>query len=206
MTSAAHTHLALGPAASGSLAEPTGPDKDSTEIVHLGPGDSWSAPEAGQDLQVLVASGTLELGDTTLSAGGFARWADGEAPRLLSKDGATLLIKRRPVRELQAHEAPHVLVDPNAAQWAPGHGNLKVLPLDTRDTENTALVLWPAGERFLPHRHLGGEEIFVLSGTFHDEHGQYPAGSWIQSPHGSVHHPFVEEQTLIWVKTGHLAP
>ena len=70
--------------------------------------------------------------------------------------------------------------------------------------EGTALVHWPAGERFVPHQHWGGEEIFVLSGTFRDEHGVYPKGTWIQSPHLSTHHPFVEEETVIFVKTGHL--
>ena len=49
-----------------------------------------------------------------------------------------------------------------------------------------------------------GEEIFVLSGEFCDEHGRYPAGTWIRSPHLSQHHPFVDKETIIWVKTGHL--
>ncbi|NMU83859.1 cupin, partial [Vibrio parahaemolyticus] len=49
-----------------------------------------------------------------------------------------------------------------------------------------------------------GEEIFVLSGEFRDELGTYPALSWIRSPHMSEHFPFVEQETIIWVKTGHL--
>ena len=63
---------------------------------------------------------------------------------------------------------------------------------------------WPAGERFVPHTHFGGEEILVLSGVFRDEHGSYPQGTWLLSPHLSVHHPFVEVETTILVKTGHL--
>ena len=66
------------------------------------------------------------------------------------------------------------------------------------------MVHWPAGERFVPHRHWGGEEILVLSGTFIDEHGEYPTGAWWQSPHLSEHYPFVKEETVILVKTGHL--
>ena len=63
---------------------------------------------------------------------------------------------------------------------------------------------WPAGERFKPHRHYGGEEIFVLSGEFIDEHGRYPKGTWLRSPHLSEHFPYVEQETIIFVKTGHL--
>jgi hypothetical protein len=33
---------------------------------------------------------------------------------------------------------------------------------------------------------------------------QEPAGTWIRSPHLSQHHPFVDRETVIWVKTGHL--
>ena len=63
---------------------------------------------------------------------------------------------------------------------------------------------WPAGEVFKPHRHFGGEEILVLSGEFIDEHGRYPAGTWLRSPHLSQHTPYVEQETIIYVKTGHL--
>jgi anti-sigma factor ChrR (cupin superfamily) len=44
----------------------------------------------------------------------------------------------------------------------------------------------------------------VLSGKFSDEHGQYPQGCWIRSPHMSEHFPYVEQETVILVKTGHL--
>ena len=59
-------------------------------------------------------------------------------------------------------------------------------------------------KRFRKHTHFGGEEILVLSGEFIDEHGKYPHGTWIRSPHMSVHNPYVEEETIIIVKTGHL--
>jgi hypothetical protein len=49
-----------------------------------------------------------------------------------------------------------------------------------------------------------GEEIFVLEGVFSDETGHYPKGSWIRSPHMSLHKPFSQEGCIIFVKTGHL--
>ncbi|MFY8014026.1 MAG: cupin domain-containing protein, partial [Limnohabitans sp.] len=54
------------------------------------------------------------------------------------------------------------------------------------------------------HRHFGGEEIYVVDGVFEDEHGRYPKGSWIRSPHMSLHKPFSQEGCTIFVKTGHL--
>jgi len=78
------------------------------------------------------------------------------------------------------------------------------MPLHQFETQHTALVKWPAGERFKPHRHFGGEEILVLSGEFKDEHDSYPALTWLRSPHLSEHYPFVDEETVILVKVGHL--
>jgi anti-sigma factor ChrR (cupin superfamily) len=61
-----------------------------------------------------------------------------------------------------------------------------------------------SGTYFNPHRHFGGEEIFVVDGVFEDEHGRYPKGFWLRSPHMSAHKPFSVEGCTILVKTGHL--
>lgn len=94
----------------------------------------------------------------------------------------------------------NIIIDTNSTPWLKGQGNLEVMPLYTQ----TALVKWPQNERFIPHKHWGGEEIFVLKGRFMDEYGIYLESSWIRSPHLSPHFPFVEEETIIFVKTGHL--
>ena len=44
----------------------------------------------------------------------------------------------------------------------------------------------------------------MVEGVFEDEHGRYPVGSWLRSPHLSQHQPFSREGCLIFVKTGHL--
>jgi anti-sigma factor ChrR (cupin superfamily) len=79
------------------------------------------------------------------------------------------------------------------------------MPLHQHKHENIALVHWAPNTRFNSHKHWGGEEILVLKGTFYDEHGAYPAGSWMRSPHLSQHQPFTRDDgALIYVKTGHL--
>ncbi len=82
---------------------------------------------------------------------------------------------------------------------------LEVLPLHNFEHENTALVKWNANTQFNLHRHYGGEEIFVIEGTFYDEHGSYPKHTWIRSPHMSQHTPYtLNDGAVIFVKTGHL--
>ena len=71
----------------------------------------------------------------------------------------------------------------------------------------TSIVRYAPGASYPVHSHPGGEEILVMDGVFRDEHGNYPAGSWLRSPHRSVHTPFTAaEGATIWVKIGHLPP
>ncbi|MGP2658130.1 cupin domain-containing protein [Malaciobacter sp. WC5094] len=93
-----------------------------------------------------------------------------------------------------------IIIDTETSQWLEGQGNLKIMPLDIQ----TTLVKWPKDERFIPHKHWEGEEIFVLDGVFMDEYGNYPKDTWIRSPHLSEHFLFVKEETIIFIKTGHI--
>jgi anti-sigma factor ChrR (cupin superfamily) len=97
-------------------------------------------------------------------------------------------------------------IDTNSTAWLPGENDVRVMPLYYYETEMVALYKWPAGARYDQHQHFGGEEVFVLSGTLFDEYGEYPAGTWIRYPHNSEHYPYVEAETVIWIKTGHLLP
>src|SRR5258705_11773106 len=64
----------------------------------------------------------------------------------------------------------------------------------------TSLVRYAPGSRFSPHTHDGGEEFFVLEGTFSDEHGDFPAGCYIRNPPTSRHTPGSEGGCTIFVK------
>lgn len=64
----------------------------------------------------------------------------------------------------------------------------------------TSIVRYAAGSRFTAHRHELGEEFFVLQGTFSDEHGDYPAGTYVRNPPGSRHEPFSNGGCVIFVK------
>ena len=172
-------------------------------ILRLEPGARLPSLRAGWGVEVVVLEGAWQLPEGILKENGYSRRPPGEAGSGSTLTGCTLFVRSGPFAEddqdlvhLQAGEEP----------WFAGHGNLRVKSLHSMGSEGTALVHWPTGERFIPHRHWGGEEVFVLSGIFRDEHGTYPKGTWIQSPHLSTHHPFVEEETVIFVKTGHLPP
>ena len=179
-------------------------DKESghaTSVVRYLPGSSFSKHEHPFGEEILVLEGVFSDHTGDYPAGTYFRNPPGSSHAPFSKQGCVLLVK---LCQFQPDDRQQVCIDTNSAAWLPGQGGLQVMPLHEYLHEHTALVKWPANERFQAHAHFGGEEIFVLSGTFCDEHGSYPSGTWLRSPHMSRHHPFVEEETIIWVKTGHL--
>ncbi|CDX21005.1 conserved hypothetical protein [Mesorhizobium plurifarium] len=64
----------------------------------------------------------------------------------------------------------------------------------------TSIVRYAPGSAFPRHVHAGGEEILVLEGTFQDEHGDYPAGSYFRNPPGTSHVPAAEGGCTIFVR------
>ncbi|HET6473648.1 MAG TPA: cupin domain-containing protein [Pseudomonadales bacterium] len=64
----------------------------------------------------------------------------------------------------------------------------------------TSIVRYAPGSRFAAHRHDRGEEFLVLDGVFADEHGRYPAGTYVRNPPGSAHSPRSDEGCLLFVK------
>ena len=64
----------------------------------------------------------------------------------------------------------------------------------------TSIVSYAPDSKFSPHVHTGGEEFIVLEGVFQDEHGDFPAGSYIRNPPESKHTPGSESGCVIFVK------
>jgi anti-sigma factor ChrR (cupin superfamily) len=94
--------------------------------------------------------------------------------------------------------------DTEAMAWiaSPSPG-VERKPLDRDGGEvarATSVVRYAAGSRFAPHGHERGEEFLVLDGVFADEHGRYPAGTYVRNPPGSAHAPFSDEGCTILVK------
>ena len=64
----------------------------------------------------------------------------------------------------------------------------------------TSVVRYEARSTFPAHDHPDGEEILVLDGIFSDEHGHWPAGTYLLNPEGFRHAPFSENGCILFVK------
>lgn len=172
-----------------------------TSIVRYAAGSRFNTHLHPLGEEILVLDGVFSDEDGDYPAGTYIRNPPGSSHAPFSEEGCTLFVK---LHQFSPDDRTQLRIHTKSTEWLPGQGGLQVMPLHSFEGEHCALVKWPAGELFKPHRHFGGEEILVLSGTFLDEHGRYPAGTWMRSPHLSQHTPYVEEETVIYVKTGHL--
>lgn len=70
----------------------------------------------------------------------------------------------------------------------------------------TSIVRFAPDSAFAEHTHGGGEEFIVLDGVFQDEHGDYPAGSYVRNPPTSSHTPASAPGCTIFVKLWQFRP
>ena len=172
-----------------------------TSIVRYDQGSAFNTHPHPMGEEIFVLEGVFSDQDGDYPAGTYLRNPPGSEHAPFSNEGCVIFVK---LNQFDERDLSTVRVNTKQTPWLEGIGNLKVMPLHDFEHEHVALVKWPVGERFQPHKHFGGEEILVISGEFKDEFGSYPKGTWIRSPHMSEHFPFVEQETVILVKTGHL--
>lgn len=70
----------------------------------------------------------------------------------------------------------------------------------------TSIVRYASDSRFSPHTHGGGEEFLVLEGVFEDEHGAFPAGTYVRNPPTSRHTPRSATGCVLFVKLWQFDP
>ena len=98
-----------------------------------------------------------------------------------------------------------VMVDTNRMPWTPSpSGSVwrkRVHLVGAAESgQVTSVVRYDPHSTFHTHDHPDGEEILVLDGVFSDEHGNWPAGTFLLNPEGFRHAPFSEDGCVLFVK------
>jgi len=102
--------------------------------------------------------------------------------------------------------AVHAATVPWADSPMPGVQRKKLDRIGAEKARATSIVRYAPGSHFSAHDHPGGEEFLVLDGVFQDEHGDYPAGSYVRNPPGSRHTPGSAAGCTILVKLWQFDP
>ncbi|MCC5880300.1 MAG: cupin domain-containing protein [Idiomarina sp.] len=105
---------------------------------------------------------------------------------------------------LHADLSKRAVITHKQYQWvASPQAGVERMMLDRIGAEKaraTSIVTYAPDSFFPAHQHPGGEEILVLSGTFSDQSGDYPEGTYVRNPPGSEHKPYSVEGAKILVK------
>jgi len=173
-----------------------------TSVVRYAKGSHFSEHTHTGGEEFLVLDGIFSDNSGDHGPGMYVRNPVGSRHTPYSENGCTLFVK---LGQMDKTDQTFVKTDTSKKAWLPGMvDGLSVMSLHQYGMESTAMVKWQPGTQFNRHTHPGGEEIFVVEGTFEDEHGQYPKGTWIRNPSYSTHTPFSTKGCTIFVKTGHL--
>ncbi len=173
-----------------------------TSIVRYAADSQFSEHTHGGGEEFFVLSGTFcdETGE--FPAGSYVRNPPGSHHKPFSREGCTIFVKLRQMRD---DDAARVVVDTNTGAWqagnAPGHN---VMPLFEGPHERVTLEKLDAGASLPAYNAQGGEEIFVLAGSFRDGQGAYRKGVWLRMPAGARPTLDSADGCLMWVKRGHL--
>ncbi len=156
--------------------------------------------------EYLVLEGSLKFENVDYPSGSYLRFPPSKTRKLSSgPNGALVFFKHG---HFQPSDQQSITLKQDEQDWRQGMvPGLSVMPLHQHGHESIAFVKWAPNTNFNPHVHPGGEEIIVLEGTFHDEFGSYPQGTWIRNKPYSKHTPYTKSDgATIYVKTGHLEP
>lgn len=106
--------------------------------------------------------------------------------------------------ELNADFSKRVLVHSDTLDWKaspmPGVDRRMLDRIGDEVARATTIVRYAPNSQFSAHTHTGGEEFIVLDGVFQDEHGDFPAGSYVRNPPTSRHTPGSDKGCTIFVK------
>ena len=175
-----------------------------TSLVRYAPNSTFSPHVHSGGEEFLVLEG--EFGDEhqTYPVGAYVRNPIGtsHAPRV-GDEGCVILVK---LHQFDKDDTAQVVIDTRDPDLpSESVAGLTATCLHQFQKERVILVRWEANTPFKEHTHHGGEEVFVIEGSFSDEYGDYPAGSWVRYPDQSSHSAFTrEEGALLFLKTGHL--
>lgn len=171
-----------------------------TSIVRYAPGSSFPAHDHPEGEEILVLEGVFSDEHGDWPAGTYLVNPEGFRHAPFSRTGCVLFVK---LRQLPGEGREHVVVDTRSLPWQPSElPGVEAKPLyqqqGFRDT--VRLERWAPGAAPGALHHEHGAEILVLEGSFEDEQGRHPRGSWLRLPAGASHSPRCSAGCRLYVK------
>lgn len=154
--------------------------------------------------EILVLAGQFSEGGQHYPVGWYLRNPPGSAHRPHSSGGTLLFVKLGQMAESEKLPLRVNTCDP--ANWLTRDEH-QVCPLFSNAQENVCLLRLRAGALLVESTLPGGAELLIVEGSLIEANSIHEQGSWIRIPSGQRMAFIAEkENTLVYLKTGHLAP
>jgi quercetin dioxygenase-like cupin family protein len=151
--------------------------------VELEPGALWTMPGDGGDCREwLVMQGGVTVGEHELGRLGFLR-EGGPEPRLASRGGATVYLRRLPMPAMSATSVQH----DNSTAWLPYGPGIERRLLWTDGRQAAMLYRTVAGAAVPRHGHRHDEECLVIDGELFLDDVLLRPGDYQLAPAGTEH-------------------
>ena len=186
-------HL-VGPAESGQV----------TSVVRYQEHSQFPPHDHPDGEEILVLAGVFSDEHGDWPAGSYLLNPEGFRHAPYSRDGCLLFVK---LRQYPGRDRRHVAVNTETMSWEPvgGGRERKLLYAQPGYQDTTRLERWSADSALGELAYARGAELFVLDGSFEDEHGQYDAHTWIRLPAQFTHRPTTQQRCALYVKEGGFA-
>jgi hypothetical protein len=172
-----------------------------TSIVRYAVGSSFARHEHAMGEEFLVLDGVFSDDHGDYPPGTYVRNPPGSGHSPYSKGGCRILVK---LRQFDPADLTRVVIDTREADsWQSG-ANSDSLALHNFGNEQVCMIRIAAGKHYRIAGDSPGAEIFVVSGAVHYDDGNLPAESWLRLPAGQAADLEAREDSVLWVKSGHL--
>ncbi|MDH3990637.1 MAG: cupin domain-containing protein [Gammaproteobacteria bacterium] len=175
-----------------------------TSIVRYAAGSSFSSHLHAKGEEFLVLDGVFSDENGDYPPGTYVRNPPGSRHAPRSENGCRILVK---LRQFDRNDLMPVVIDTNdGSLWQDAGDATLRLALHNFGTEQVEMRRVSAGKEFVLDGEAGGAELLVVSGTLWFGPTRLRDECWLRLPQGGSEALLAEQDTIAWIKTGHLPP
>ena len=174
-----------------------------TSIVRYTSNSSFPEHEHPMGEEFLILKGVFSDEHGDYPQGSYVRNPPGSGHILRSERGCRILVK---LRQFDPTDLKQFSVDTADEDVWPAVALDTITKLHLHSFESERVEMWriPQATSASELTPLGGLELFVVQGSVRVDQCQFAANSWLRFPPGARSDLYVGEDTLLWVKSGHL--
>ncbi len=177
-----------------------------TSIVRYQPGSKFSSHIHDLGEEFLVLEGTFTDEQDKYPAGTYVRNVPGSSHAPYSTEGCTIFVK---LRQMVQNNTDQVKLFPDQQVWQNIGNGIEQTFLYTNQTMSIELLRMKPGCELPARKSHGGEELFVIHGSV--RWSDVPRTvlnkwSWVRNPDSEHRALISQDDSLLWIKRGHLNP